>query len=28
MIVLQAGRPVHHANHSSIDAADVKKLVG
>ena len=28
MIVLQAGRPVHHANHSSIDAADVKKIVG
>lgn len=28
MIVLQAGRSVHHSNHSSIDAADVKKLVG
>ena len=28
MIVLQAGRSVHHENHSSIDAADVKKLVG
>jgi bacillithiol system protein YtxJ len=28
MIVLQAGRSIHHANHSSIDAADVKKLVG
>ena len=28
MIVLQAGQAVHHANHSSIDAADVKKLVG
>ena len=28
MNVLQAGRSVHHANHSSIDAADVKEIVG
>ncbi len=28
MLVLQAGKSVHHANHSSIDAADVKKFIG
>ena len=27
MLVLQAGRVVHHANHSSIDASDVKKFI-
>jgi bacillithiol system protein YtxJ len=27
MIVLQSGKSVHHANHSSINATDVKKLV-